>query len=235
MTQSTKNLIKSITVLGVIALVCVAILSFANVFLKSEVTLDKATVKFLNENFATTAPTATGTDSETAYEEDYFVMLTDSELGTATGYTYKSFKSNSSNYVVAIYYAQKGASEGTYYIESASIGYKNPISVVVAFTVENDDFSIVNIAVKEQREDFGDRKTQVLNKETFTYYVDLVKSDEDMKLTDDEILTSTGATTKKSVAGLNRAVTRAIDTMNKLYADSEEIKTEISKRGAQNE
>jgi hypothetical protein len=105
----------------------------------------------------------------------------------------------------------------------------------VAFTVENDDFSIVNIAVKEQREDFGDRKTQVLNKETFTYYVDLVKSDEDMKLTDDEILTSTGATTKKSVAGLNRAVTRAIDTMNKLYADSEAIKTEISKRGAQNE
>ena len=235
MTQSTKNLIKSITVLGVIALVCVAILSFANVFLKIEVTLDKATVKFLNENFATTAPTATGTDSETAYEEDYFVMLTDSELGNATGYTYKSFKSNSSNYVVAIYYAQKGASEGTYYIESTSIGYKNPMNVVVAFTVSNDDFSIVNIAIKEQREDFGDRKTQVLNKETFTYYVDLVKSDEDMKLTDAEIITSTGATTKKSVAGLNRAVTRAIDTMNKLYADSEAIKTEISKRGAQNE
>lgn len=235
MTQSTKNLIKSITVLGVIALVCVAILSFANVFLKSEVTLDKATVKFLNENFATTAPTATGTDSETAYEEDYFVMLTDAELGNATGYTYKSFKSNSSNYVVAIYYAQKGASEGTYYIESTSIGYKNPMNVVVAFTVSNDDFSIVNIAIKEQREDFGDRKTQVLNKETFTHYVDLVKSDEDMKLTDAEIITSTGATTKKSVAGLNRAVTRAIDTMNKLYADSEAIKTEISKRGAQNE
>jgi hypothetical protein len=56
-----------------------------------------------------------------------------------------------------------------------------------------------------------------------------------MKLTDSEIITSTGATTKKSVAGLNRAVTRAINTMSKIYTESEAIKTEINKRGAQNE
>ncbi|MBE5732293.1 MAG: hypothetical protein E7353_04570 [Clostridiales bacterium] len=236
MTKSAKNLIKSISVLAVIALVCVAILSFANVFLKKEVSLDRATVKFLNEKFATTTgQTATGTDSDTAFEEDYFVMLTDSELSNATGYTYKSFKSNSSNYVVAIYYAQKGVNEGTYYIESTSVGYQNPISVVVAFTVEDNSFSIQNIAVKEQREDFGDRKTQVLNKETFQVYVNLLISDPDMKLSDGDIIASTGATTKKSVAGLNRAVTRAIDTMNKIYTKSEALKTEISKRGGQNE
>jgi Na+-translocating ferredoxin:NAD+ oxidoreductase RnfG subunit len=235
MTKSVKNLIKSISVLAVIALVCVAILSFANVFLKKEVALDRSAVKFLNESFATTSLTATGIDSDTAYEEDYFVMLTDDELSNATGYTYKSFKSNSSNYVVAIYYAQKGLCEGTYYIESVSVGYQNPISVVVSFTIENDGFLIQNIAVKEQREDFGDRKTQVLNKETFQAYVNLVIADPDMKLSDKEIIASTGATTKKSVAGLNRAVTRAIDTMSKIYTESEAIKTEISKRGGQNE
>ncbi|MBO5223318.1 MAG: FMN-binding protein [Clostridia bacterium] len=234
MKASTKNVIKSIAVLSVIALVCVAILSLANVFLKKEVTLDKATVKFLNEKFATTAPTTTGTDSDTAYNEDYFVMLTDGELSNASGYTYKSFKSNSSNYVSAIYYAQKGANEGVYYIESVSVGYQNPISVVVSFVIDNGDFSIQNIAVKEQREDFGDRKTQVLNPETFFYYVSLVKSDEDMNITDADIIAATGATTKKSVAGLNRAVTRAIDTMNKIYTKSDEIKAEINKRGGQN-
>ena len=99
MQQSTKNLLKSIVVLSIIALVCVAILSLANVFLKTEISLDKATVKFLNEKFATTEQTFTGVDSDTAYNEDYFVMLTDSELEVATGYTYKSFKSNSNNYL----------------------------------------------------------------------------------------------------------------------------------------
>ncbi len=235
MTKSAKNLIKSITVLGVIALVCVAILSFANVFLTKEVTLDLSAVRFLNENFASSGQTATGTDSKTAYEEDYFVMLTDSELSNATGYTYKSFKSNSSNYVVAIYYAQKGDSEGTYYIESTSVGYQNPLTVVVSFTVSGDDFTIENVVVKEQREDFGDRKTQVLNAETFTKFVTLIKSGQNVTVSDSEIIAATGATTKKSVAGLNRAVTRAIETMNKLYTESEALKTEINKRGAQNE
>ena len=235
MKQSTKTLVKSITVLSVIALVCVAILSLANVFLKTETTLDKATVKFLNEKFVTTEQTATGVDSETAYNEDYFVMLTDSELSVATGYTYKSFKSNSNNYVGAIYYAQKGANEGTYYIESVSVGYQNPIVVVVSFKIVNDDFEIENVVVKEQREDFGDRTTQVLNAETFKKFVTLVKEGKNQTVTDKEIIAATGATTKKSVAGLNRAVTRAIETMNKIYSQSEAIKTEINKRGGQNE
>ncbi len=233
MTASTKNIIKSIAVLSVIALVCVAILSLANVFFKKEITLDKATVKFLNENFATTEQTATGTNSDIAFDDNYFVMLTDSELSTATGYTYKSFKSNSSNYVGAIYYAQKGINEGTYYIESTSVGYQNPLTVIVSFKID-EDFSIENIVVKEQREDFGDRKTQVLNPATFEKYLAYVKTEQDI-VSDAEIIAVTGATTKKSVAGLNRAVTRAIDTMNKIYTKSEQIKTEISKRGGQNE
>lgn len=235
MKASTKNIIKSIAVLSVIALVCVAILSLANVFLKKEVTLDKATVSFLNEKFASQGQTSTGTDSETAYAEDYFVMLTDSELSNATGNTYKSFKSNSSNYVGAIYYAQKGNNEGTFYVESSSIGYQNPIIVIVAFTVSDNDFEIAGVAVKEQREDYGDRKTQVLNAETFEKYLSLVKSKKNQTVTDDEVNAATGATTQKSVSGLNRAVNRAIDTMNRIYTQSEAIKSEISKRGGQNE
>ena len=159
MTQSTKNLVKSITVLSLIALVCVVILSLANVFLKTEITLNKETVQFLNENFAQSNQTATGTDSETAFNENYFVMLTDSELSAATGKNYKSFKSNSSNYVGAIYYAQKGESEGTYYIESTSVGYQNPLTVIVSFRVENNDFEIENIVVKDQREDYSSIKS----------------------------------------------------------------------------
>lgn len=235
MTQSTKNLVKSITVLSVIALICVAILSLANVFLKTEITLDKATVKFLNENFVTTSQTATGTDSETAFNEDYFVMLTDSELTYATGLSYKSFKSNSSNYVGAIYYAQKGESQGTYYIESTSVGYQNPLTVVISFIVKNNDFEIENVVVKDQREDFMDRDTQVFNPSTFDKFVTMIKNGKNQVVSDSEIIAVTGATTKKSVAGLNRAVTRAIQTMNSIYTKDTQIKEEISKRGGQNE
>jgi hypothetical protein len=235
MQKSTKNLIKSIAVLSVIALICVAILSLANVFLKKEITLDKATVKFLNEKFATTEQTATGVDNETAYDEDFFVMLTDDELELATDYTYKSFKSNSNNYVSAIYYAQYGMNEGTYYIESASVGYQNPIVVVVSFKIVNDDFEIENVVIREQREDFGERKTQVLNAETFKKFVTLIKSGQNLTVTDKDIIAATGATTKKSVAGLNRAVTRAIDTMNKIYLYSDEILEVIEMRGDQDE
>lgn len=234
MNKSTKNLLKSITVLSVIALVCVAILSFANVFLKTEPTLDMQMVKFLNENFATSGQTATGVDSETAYEQDYFVMLTNTELSNATGNTYKSFKSNASNYVGAIYYAQKGASEGTFYIESSSTGYKNMLTVVVAFTVENNDFLIQNVAVKELREDFLERKTQVFNSETFKKYVEQLKSDPDMSISFVDFKATTKVTTEKSFAGLNRAVTRAVETMSKIYAKADDIKTEIGKRGEQN-
>ena len=109
------------------------------------------------------------------------------------------------------------------------------VYVVVSFKIDGDDFMIDGVVVREQREDFGERKTQVLNTETFQKFVTLIKSGQNQTVTDSQIIASTGATTKKSVAGLNRAVTRAIDTMNKIYLQSDAIKTEISKRGGQDE
>lgn len=222
MKTSAKAIIKSIAVLFVIAIVCVAILSLSNEFLKKDVVLDLATTEKINE----LCPT--GVDSQTAYDEDYFIMLTDAELSeNANGYTLKTYKNNASNKVVAIYYASKGESAGEYIIESVAKGYRD-LSVLTSFKVEDGDYFVTGVMAKSTTED--DNFKQIFNDEYFSIFVDMVKDGKTI-YTDAEILAQTGATTKNSVRGLNTAVTLAIKAMDGLYRYDEQIKTVLEQRG----
>lgn len=215
MKASVKAIIKSIAVLSIIAIVCVGVLSLANEFLKKDVVLDLATTEKINE----LCPS--GVDYQTAYDEDYFVMLTETELSeSANGFSLKNYKNNASNKVVAVYYARKGNSAGTYVIESVAKGYRD-LSVLTAFTVEDGDYFISGVLAKSTTED--DNFKQIFNDEYFSIFVEMVKGGKTI-YTDNEILAQTGATTKNSVRGLNTAVTLSIKAMDGLYQYDEQIK-----------
>ena len=215
MKTSVKAIIKSIAVLSIIAIVCVGVLSLANEFLKKDVVLDLATTEKINE----LCPS--GVDYQTAYDEDYFVMLTETELSeSANGFSLKNYKNNASNKVVAVYYARKGSSAGTYVIESVAKGYRD-LSVLTAFTVEDGDYFISGVLAKSTTED--DNFKQIFNDEYFSIFVEMVKGGKTI-YTDNEILAQTGATTKNSVRGLNTAVTLSIKAMDGLYQYDEQIK-----------
>ena len=221
MKTSVKAIIKSVAVLSIIAIVCVAVLSLANKFLKKDIVLDLATTQKINE----LCPS--GVDAQTAYDEDYFMMFTETELSeNANGFTFKSYKNNASNKVVAVYYACKGESAGTYIIESIAKGYRD-LSVLTAFTVEDGDYFISGVMAKSTTED--DNFKQIFNDEYFSVFVDMVKGGKDL-YTDNEILAQTGATTKNSVRGLNTAVTLAVKAMGGLYQYDEQMKA-VAQRG----
>lgn len=222
MKTSVKAIIKSIAVLSVIAIVCVAILSLSNEFLKKDVVLDLVTTEKINE----LCPS--GVDAKTAYSENYFVMLTEDELNeSANGFALKSYKNNASNKVVAIYYAPKGENSGAYIIESIAKGYRD-LSVLIAFKVENGDYFITGVMAKSTTED--DNFKQIFNDEYFSRFVEMVKGGKTL-YTNEEIIAQTGATTKNSVRGLNTAVTLAVKAMDGLYQYDDQIKTVVAQRG----
>ena len=208
-----KQTIKSIAVLGIIAFVCVAILSVANTFLKTEVTLDQATCSILN------SMCATGVDDQTAYNENYFVLLTDDQLQTgANGFSVKSYRVNANKNVQAVYYARKGNSQGSLIVQVKSQGYYD-MELLVAFEIKNNDYSIITVAPKQVKEDVNFK--QIFNAEYFNLFLDYVKTNKNF--TTDEITTVTGATTKNSIRGLCEGVSLAITAMQNLYEYVDEI------------
>lgn len=67
--NTVKNTLKCVLVLGIIAVVCVALLAVANKFLQVEIMLDRATSDMINS----IAPT--GLDDEKAFNERYIEMV----------------------------------------------------------------------------------------------------------------------------------------------------------------
>ena len=221
MKTSTKNTIKSVSVLLVIALVCVALLSLANVLLKTEITLDYATVQKLNE----LCPT--GVDDQTALDEDYFVLVSDDELKNgANDYKVKDYKNNANNKLVAVYLAVKGESAGAYILETTGSG-QYALSIYTAFTLTSDGFAITAVSAKSETED--ENYKQVFNPEYFERFIDLVVGN-NQPVSDKEIMTATGATTKNSARGLSQALSVAIRAMDGLYKYDDTLRAEIAKR-----
>ncbi len=223
MQASSKSMLKSIGILALISLVCVAILSLANATLKSEPTLDFATAKILNEM------SPTGIGDEAAFDQKYFALLTESELSVgANGFSVKHYKKNASNCVKAVYFARKGNGEGTYFIESVAKGQYD-LTLITAFTVQDGDFAVLTVRAKKQTEDGGSFK-QIFDKAYFDKFLQMVQNGNET-FTNDEISAATGATTMNSVRGLNTAFTLAAQAMQDLAAYDDGIRAQIALRG----
>ena len=217
-----KQTLKSIAVLCAIAFVCVAILAVANTYLKKEITLDKQTCAILN------SICPSGVEDETAYNDGYFVMLTNAQLSEgANGYSIADYKKSANNLVQAIYYARKGNSEGKFIIEVKSAGYYE-MTLLIAFETDGNDFQIFAVAPKDVREDNNFK--QVFNPEYFEKFVDYVKG-KNVGASEDEIKIATGATTKNSIRGLSEGLSLAVEAMNGLYSHAQGVKDIVNANG----
>lgn len=207
MTNGTKNIVKCVIVLAVISLICVALLSAANVFLKVVPTLDRSTAAMINKMCPS------GVDDQTAFEEDYFKMFTDEELAQM-GFNLSDFnKKNGSakNKVTAIYFIQKGDSAGRFVIESTGMGYYD-MSVLTAF---DNMGAISGVIVKAHTEDSF--AGQILSEERFKAFTDSVIGKTAVP-SPNEVMATTGATTSYSTRGLTSAVSVAAKVIQSLIA-----------------
>ena len=201
MTTGTKNILKCIGVLAVISLICVALLSVANVFLIVKPTLDLKTAGMINEMCPT------GVDAQTAFDEGYFMIYDDDTLYAETHFDLKTFnKENGTakNKVLAVYRIVKGEKAGCLIVESTGQGYKGTINILTAFDLYGN---VVGAKVKSHMEDAGSFK-QILTDEYFTKLVDGIKGTNIAPSTDD--ILSTGATTKSSVRGVQQALSISV-------------------------
>lgn len=217
MTKATKDTIKAVIVLFVIALVCVALLAVANVFLKTVPTLDSATASKIN----TIAPS--GVDDATAFSEGYFKLYSEEELASA-GFDLKAFnkeKGNATNKVTAVYRVVKGQNAGTFIVESTGKGYYD-ITMLTAFDEEG---KISGVIAKTQTEDKF--SGQIFNEDKFELFKQSVIGKSELP-SDSELNAVTGATTMSSMRGLRQAVTIATVVIPRLnsVADALEVENE---------
>ena len=190
MKAGTKNIVKCVVVLAIISLICVALLSVANVFLVVVPTLDLKTASMINKL------SPTGVDDNTAFNEGYFKIYSDEDLQAETNFNLKEFNKTygtAKNKVTAVYRVIKGPTAGVLVVESTGQGYKGTISILTAFDLYGN---IIGAEVKSHMEDAGSFK-QILTEEYFTKLVESVKGTSIEPTT--ETILSTGATTKSSV------------------------------------
>ena len=199
-----KNAFKCVLVLGIITVVCVALLALANKFLAVEITLDKATARIINQM----APT--GVDDDTAYSEGY-VKLVDLSKG---GYNYKSvndYNKKGSNKKVRALYTSQNAESGklSYIVEAEAKGRDAAIVMLVAY---DEDLKIAKVHVKSQAESYWDRIEA--KKGLLDEFIGLSGTIES-----DRIATKTGATS--SLGG----IVGAVNTANGFIASLKAVET----------
>lgn len=215
MTKTTKDTIKSVIVLFVIALVCVALLAVSNVFLKSVPTLDQATASKIN------AIVPSGVDDATAFSEGYFKLYSEEELATA-GFDLKSFnkqKGKATNKVVAVYRVEKGAHKGKFIVESTGKGYYD-ITMLTAF---DEQGKIYGVIAKTQTEDKF--TGQIFNQDKFALFAQSVIGKSELPA-ESELNAVTGATTMSSMRGLRQAVTIATVVIPYLHSVADMLEVE---------
>ena len=202
--STLKNAFKCVLVLGVITVVCVALLALANKFLAVEITLDKATARIINQMVPT------GADDDEAYGEGY-IKLVDLSKG---GYNYKSVddynKKGSNKKVRALYTSQnKESGKISYIVEAEAKGRDAAIVMLVAY---DEDLKIVKVHVKSQAESYWDKIEA--NKWLFDEFIGLSGT-----IKSEQIATKTGATS--SLGG----IVSAVNTANGFIASLKAVET----------
>lgn len=203
MSNTMKSTLKSVAALTAVAVVCVALLAVANAFIpKYKPTLDAATAALINK----ISPTGVG-DAD-AYIGGYFEMyaLDKKELADFN----KANGEESNNKVLAVYSIVKGNHKGTYAVEAQAQGYSGnePIIMLTSFHANG---TVMSTTVKSQNEN-SPGQASIFDEDYFKKLVDYVAGKNLMS--SDEIITSTGATTKYSVNG----VVNAINISHKMVA-----------------
>ncbi|MDE6398089.1 MAG: hypothetical protein K2L51_02095, partial [Clostridiales bacterium] len=148
--NTLRNTLKCVLVLGVIAVVCVALLAVANRFLQPEVTLDRATSDMINE----IAPT--GADDATAFSS-YIKMV---DLGKSkyavTDLDAYNKKYGSVNQKIRALYTSTHKDTGvvTFVVEAENKGRDAAIVVLTAYDADN---KVSGIKIKSQAESYWAR------------------------------------------------------------------------------
>lgn len=207
MKKTTRDTLMSVVVLTAIALVCVSLLTLANVYLRYEAVLDAATAAKINKMIPS------GADDAAAFNDGYFKLYTDDELAKI-GFSVKDFnKGRTANVglVNAVYGAVKGDSAGAIVFEIAAKGYYD-MTVLVAFK----DKKIAGAVGKSINEDSF--AGQIFSDEKFAALLDEVAGRSEVP-SDDEIIAVTGATTKSSVRGLRTALAAAAEAVKLVNED----------------
>lgn len=196
-TQTAKNTLKCVLVLGVIAVVCVTLLAVANKFLQVKVTLTKQTSNIVNE----IAPT--GVDNDTAFNEKYITMadLSQGGYGVTDLDKFNKQYGSSTQKVLALYTSKNQNSDITYVVEAQGKGHVDAIVLLIAY----DGEKVAKIAVKSQAESYWDKFTDYRDGENRSI-LDLFVGTQG-KVTGSQIATSTGAT--NSLRGVANAVSIA--------------------------
>lgn len=145
MTNSAKNGLKAMGVLGAITVVCVLILALCNEFFpKYTPKLDLATVGQINSICDLSV-----TD-EVALNEGYIRLLSDSDYGGDLEKFNKDNKSVNAT-VLASYTVVKGDKKGYVIVEANSAGRDGDVSVLTAFDTNK---IITGATVKSQNESY---------------------------------------------------------------------------------
>ena len=199
MTDTTKHTLRCILVLGVISVVCVALLAFANKFLQVEIVLDRATSDMINE----IAPT--GVDNAKAFDDGYIKMVNLSEENFAIKSLDEFNQKGSNKKVRALYRSTDLGGNITYIVESEAKGNDAAIVMLVAYDASN---TILGVKVKSQSESYWDKLADIPN--LLGGFKGLSGSD----LKPAQIATSTGAT--NSLTGITEAVNISYDFLIKL-------------------
>ena len=150
--QSTmKNTLKSMLVLTVIAVVCVAILAVANHFMQPEIRLDAQTCALINR----IAPTG---ESDADALSSGSIKMVDLSKG---GYkitdlaAYNKSYGSASQKIRALYTSRnKTTGKTTSVVEAESKGHVDAVVVLVAY---DDDLTITGIVVKSHSESYWDK------------------------------------------------------------------------------
>lgn len=199
--STVKNTLRCVLVLGVIAIVCVTLLSIANRFLQVEVTLDKATASLINQ----IAPT--GKSDDEALSGGY-VQMVDLQAG---GYSISSIDAYNAQYgtnnqkVRALYTSKNASGTVTYVVESEGKGNDSAIVLLIAYDA---DKKVSALTVKAQGESYWDKLNLA---EVFKTFVGTSG-----KITN--VVAGTGAT--NSVRGMADAVSIANDFMACLASEA---------------
>lgn len=199
--KTTRDTVLSVAVLAIIALVCVALLSVANEYLKYEAKLDLQTAGMINDMVGI------GVSDEEAFSEGYLKLYSADELA-ALDFDLAAFnkgRNNNNGVINAVYGVVKGGKAYDYaVVEVGSHGYYD-MTILVAFDKEK---RIAGVKAKAVNEDKFDG--QIFDGNRFDDFVDLVKDKTEVPA-ESEILINTGATTKFSVKGLYTALNAATE------------------------
>ena len=201
--STMRNTLRCISVLSVIAVVCVTLLAVANRFLQAEVTLDKATSALINR----IAPT--GADDDTAYSSGYIRMadLQKGGYGITDLEAYNKKYGSSSQKVRALYTStHKDTQKTTLVVEAEGKGYVDAVVMLIAYDEEG---KISGLTTKSQSESYWSHIKDP--EKLYAAFVGMSGA-----VTVNEIAASTGVTVRGTLGGITSAVSLANDFMARL-------------------